>query len=918
MLMKRFLAGLLLLASLPTWVLASGRIEVAGNTGERRTLAMTRHEVKVEIDNQVSVTRVIQEFKNDGTAPVSGSYLFKKPRGAEMFRFVTWIDGKPREGKIFEKVEARVRYERAQAAGQQAALAEQRGEDVFSVSLSSIPAGATQRIELAYIQVLAYDNGSVQYRYPLTGDMVTPGAVAAFDFALALRSRVPLATVHASAEPLAIARQELEATATLTATDKAFTKDIELGYVLSRKTTGIDLVTSKKAGEDGYFLLLVTPHDSIAPAEIQGKDMTFVVDVSGSMRGVKIEQAKNALLYCLRSLKTKDRFNIVLFSSSATTYAPAMLDASAENVRAAEEFAKRIVANGGTNIDEGMSKAIEVAPKDAARPHIIAYLTDGRPSAGVVDRTQIIARAKDRLPAHARVYTFGIGHDLDEVLLRRLADQTRGTSAFVRGDAELELAISNFQKAISHPVLSDLALDFGGAGTSKLFPRHVNYLFAGQQLMIIGRYTTPGEHEVKLTARAHDGAKTIQSTFAFAGDSEADSVLPRLYALSRIKQLTDEIALENAGSDELVKEVVRLSKTSNIATAYTSFLVVDEKQAEEAPVADHAEEAEKAKESLKKDASAAGGALRRMAQDKGGASGAPPQDRAPAPGGAPTQDPAATGAPPPANQPAAPAKAGREGMDGRRAEHGGASGEKAMDGKADLERARTDGAARPSESQSRHAMHAALAAIDPAKLPGHQTARMRAAYALAQAGTTRTAGDGHLALATLCTELMDSLALDMTRGGDLQQQAMSLAILARLFETEKVAADGAFAQKLIAGLEQADPAAFSPEALVWTALGLDRARRAGLAVDAAFAAKLLARAAGEGAGLAAARRLLGQAVPAEGRATLVDAADAFAAAIALAGTAEGQALSARLAPLYADPARALDAALADGALVAQQ
>ncbi|MCI0340098.1 MAG: VWA domain-containing protein [Planctomycetales bacterium] len=547
---------------------ATGEIRAAG-TGA--PLRLETHDVSVEILDPIAVTRVVQTFRNTTGGPVEGVYLFPLPRGAQMTRFAATVDGVLREGRMVEKRAAREAYERARAAGREAALAESREEDVFSVNLARIPDGSSPRVELAYVQLLAYDAGGIAYRYPLLPRGSAPATAGRFGFVATISSVVPLTSATSDSHPLRIERTSHGATARLEAADFRPSADLHLAFRVRREETGVDVRLHRVPGEAGYALIAITPRAEIRPEDVIPRDVTFVVDVSGSMRGVKIDQARSALRSFVRSLRPADRFNIVRFSAGATRLWGGLRAADAGAVEEAIRLAESLQAGGGTNI----GAALEAALADGAdgRPHLVVFLTDGQPTAGETRADAIVDACVRGLRPETRIFTFGIGHDLNHRLLRQVARKSRGAAAFVEREHELELALGNFERRISSPVLSDLRLSATGATLSRVHPSDTSFLFAGDQLLVCARFEGEGEGEVRLAARDRGAERLFRCPVRFPAEHRGAPLLATLWGLKKMESLLEEIALRGEEA-ELRQEVVDLSLRYGIASPYTSFLVL--------------------------------------------------------------------------------------------------------------------------------------------------------------------------------------------------------------------------------------------------------------------------------------------------------------------------------------------------------
>ena len=247
------------------------------------------------------------------------------------------------------------------------------------------------------------------------------------------------------------------------------------------------------------------------------KDVVFVLDTSGSMSGQKIEQAKKALAFCVNNLNDNDRFELVRFSTDVDPLFDKLVEASPANRSKAENFIKDLEASGSTAIDDALRKALSIRPTDSDRPFVIIFLTDGMPTIGVTDESQILANVKQNDSGHTRIFCFGIGSDVNTHLLDKLTEQSRGYSQYVLPEEDIESKVSSFFAKIKDPVLANPTLRFeGDVRASKLYPSPLPDLFKGEQLVLAGRYSGSGKSTLTIEGMVN-GAKrsfTYESRFS--------------------------------------------------------------------------------------------------------------------------------------------------------------------------------------------------------------------------------------------------------------------------------------------------------------------------------------------------------------------------------------------------------------------
>lgn len=536
-------------------------------------LPIKYHRVDVEIDNQVAQVEIDQAFLNEADFELEGTYVFPLPEDAAISDFAMYVDGERLEGRILDKEKARAIYEDIVRRRQDPALLEYVGRNMFQAQVFPIPAHSERRIQIAYTEVLSQDSGLVRFVYPLNTEKFSPRPLEEVTISVDVRSEGPIKAVYSPSHDIAISRlSDTHVTASYEARDVTPTTDFELFYSLSSDDIGASLTTYRQGDEDGFFLLLVAPKADFGQQEVVARDVMVVVDVSGSMAGEKLEQAQEAVQFILDHLNPDDRFNILAFSTSIDLYASTLQSASRADD--AEDFVRGLTAMGGTNINDALLKALEKLPGE--RPEIIVFLTDGLPTVGVQEAGPIIANVREAAGPTVRLFAFGVGDDVNTVLLDSIAQENRGTSDYVRPGEDIARAVSGFYEKVSTPVLTDVSLDFGAINVLDVYPQPLPDLFAGSQLVVVGRYRGEGTVTLGLSGVANGE----EQTFSYAGQvfpaqSREMDFLPRLWATRKIGYLLNQIRLYGT-EQELVDEIVDLSLRYGVMTPYTSFLVEEE------------------------------------------------------------------------------------------------------------------------------------------------------------------------------------------------------------------------------------------------------------------------------------------------------------------------------------------------------
>lgn len=539
-------------------------------------LEITDQTVDVTIVDQVCTTKVDEKFRNNSNQQLEGTFLFPLPAGSTISDFALYINGKRQPGEMLEAGKAKSIYEGIVRRMQDPALLEYIGDNLFKCRVFPIPAQGERRIDLTFEQVLKLDNGLCRYTLPLRAPRNLKKPVKSFTLTMTVQSQRPLKAIYSPSHDVVIKREgDTKATVSLEVENMALDRDFVLMYSVDEKAFGCSLLTHRPdPDEDGYFMVLLTPKQATRDEDVLPKDVTFVVDTSGSMAGEKMDQAKNALLMCVANLDERDRFNIVAFSTDVNPLFPAVEEASKKNVEKARAFIKKLRPAGGTAINDALLEALKTKPSKG-RPFQVVFMTDGKPTVGPRDPDAIIGAVKGAVGQGTRVFSLGVGDEINTKLLDRLSEAHAGVSEYIRPTEDIEVKMGAFYGKIASPVMADLKLDFGDVQVTEIYPRKLPDLFKGSQIEVVGRYRNAANVALGLSGRVGERQVKLAYDAEFPAESSANEFLQRLWAQRKVGYLMDEIRLHGL-NDELKDEIVRLGKQYCIETPYTSFLVVED------------------------------------------------------------------------------------------------------------------------------------------------------------------------------------------------------------------------------------------------------------------------------------------------------------------------------------------------------
>jgi Ca-activated chloride channel homolog len=538
-------------------------------------LAIESHRVEVNIKDRTAETKVVQVFKNSTSRILEATYTFPLPKGASISDFALWMDGKRVSGEVLEKEKARAIYEGIVSRMKDPGLLEYIGNDLFQARIFPIPANGTQKVEISFTTILPRERGVSQYTYPLKTGGKAATTLADFTMTVKLESKTPIKSVYSPSHTVYVKKKDdTHATVGFEFDKATLEKDFQLYYSLSKDEVGVDLLTYKKKGEDGYFMLMVSPKQDYAESEIIGKHVTFVIDTSGSMSGEKMERARKALIYCLKNLRDDDTFSIVRFSSDVESFEKDPKPATKEWVTKAVSFAEKLEAAGGTAIYDSLQEALKIKVKSSA-PNIIVFMTDGSPTIGETDPKKIAESTARANAGSARIFVFGVGETVNAVLLDQIAGDNGGFAEYAKPDAEVETVLTTFYNKIAYPVLANLNLEVPKVKTKDIFPRAMGDLYRGQQVLLFGRYKEVGGTTISLIGNVEGKSKKFEYEGEFPEENLANDFIPRLWATRKVGYLLEEIR-SRGEQPEVREEVIRLAKEFGIVTPYTSYLVVED------------------------------------------------------------------------------------------------------------------------------------------------------------------------------------------------------------------------------------------------------------------------------------------------------------------------------------------------------
>ncbi len=567
--------ALLVSVALALWVPARGAGLLIADGGWGGALEIKEHDVRVTLNNGIAVTKVTQVFLNTENRQVEALYTFPVPKGASVANFSMWINGKEMVGEVLEKKRAREIYNSYKVTRQDPGLLEQTDYRTFEMRIFPIGPRAEQRVELTYYQELDCDHDWATYVYPLataTRREIAARTTGRFSLEIEVKSAVPIAEIESPshAQAFALARHEEGYwQANLEATGGDLSRDVVLACHLVRPKTGMDLLTSKREGADGFFCLTLMAGEDVAKSSA-GMDYVFVLDVSGSMADEgKLALSKGSVSAFLGELGEGDRFEVMTFNVQPALAFGELRPADVAAREAATAYLASQQARGGTVLRSALSTAYKYGT--GARPLNVVILSDGLTEQ---QERQVLLEMIRQRPVNTRVFCVGVGNDVNRALLEQLAGDAGGLAAFVSREDNFARQARLFREKLLRPVATDVQISIQGVEVSNLEPKVLPNLYHGAPVRVYGRYHGGGKATVTLQANLEGKPLEQSSAMTFPAVDLENPEIDRLWATHRIDHLLKEA--DRAGSrSPVLDEIIRLGEEFSVVTEYTSFLVLE-------------------------------------------------------------------------------------------------------------------------------------------------------------------------------------------------------------------------------------------------------------------------------------------------------------------------------------------------------
>jgi Ca-activated chloride channel family protein len=588
----------------------SGELKViaigGGKPPQPLQLPLRHTDVRIEVSGFVARAIVTQHYVNPFEQPIEAVYTFPLPDQAAVDGMDMTIGGRVIRGLIKKKEEARELYQQAKAAGKRTSLLEQERPNVFTQSVGNIMPGDEIEIEIRYVDILSFrDQGDFELVFPMvvgpryipgaaldkagggqspdtdqvadasriTPPVLEPGQRSGHDISLTvtLDAGLPIRGLHSLSHAVDIRDiSETQRSIALHASDTLPNKDFILRYQVAGKVPEMTLMAHHTAAGGGFFTFIAVPQQQVAEQQTVPRDLIFVLDTSGSMRGFPLDKAKQAMFQLIDGMRPTDRFNIVRFAGDTGTLWASPQPATVENLALAKRFVDSQRGAGGTEMRAGITEALRQAAAPE-RLRIAFLLTDG-----YVGNEAAIFDSIEKERRGARVFTLGVGSSVNRYLLDRAAVIGRGEAFYVRQDGRADEVIERFFRRVDRPALAHLEIDWGELDVSELTPARLPDLWQGQPIMLHGRYGSGGSGEIHISGRLGSQAYSKTLRVELPVHQPEHAVMASVWARAQVKQLMLEMARKGS-SETLVEKITQLGLDYRLMTQWTSFVAVEER-----------------------------------------------------------------------------------------------------------------------------------------------------------------------------------------------------------------------------------------------------------------------------------------------------------------------------------------------------
>ncbi len=579
----------------------------------------------MNINGMLARVTVKQSFTNHTDRWQEAVYAFPLPdqAGVDSMRIV--IGDREIEGVIKERQKARKVFENAKAAGKKASLVEQQRPNMFTNAIANIGPGEQVDVEISYLQSVSYEHGRFSVRFPMTitpryipgeasndsdietnvfttgqhgwadatdqvpdAEFITPqqrpdGQHKPGENSISIEGRIdlgmPMQAISSAYHQLALQRSEHHYRFSLSEGEVAMNQDFVLTWQPLVGSEPEAAVFSETFEGDTYALLMVVP-PYFSPNEASTltnmpKEQIFIIDTSGSMGGVSIEQARASLHVALDRLKPRDTFNIIEFNSVTRSFSPQPVSATASNLAQARRMVDSLNADGGTEMLPALKRAMtQASANNETVVSQIVFITDG----AVGNEQALFSSIAEHL-GERRLFTVGIGSAPNSHFMRKASQFGRGSFTHIGNVSEVQEKMDGLLSKLERPVITDLQIGWPASASTEDYPAALPDLYNGEPLMLSTRLEGELVSGSELTAsiQGRNGDQLWQRDLLIMGTDRESAGMATLWARRKIESLLDSKSL-GATEQSIRPKVLKVALAHKLMSPYTSFVAVEKRR----------------------------------------------------------------------------------------------------------------------------------------------------------------------------------------------------------------------------------------------------------------------------------------------------------------------------------------------------
>lgn len=612
---------------------SAGELMIKNKQGHSISAIILDSDIDAEVNGMIATIKMQQRFKNDSDEWVNGRYVFPLPENGAVDGLTLQIGDRKIVGVINEKEAAKKTFEEAKKAGKEAGLLQQHRPNLFSMAVANIPPQGEVVAEITMIDRVRYDQQIFSLRLPTTlTPRFIPGAIKQqpvkldieetqnvaintasgwgsntdvvpdaaditppqkhatsdeisnrFRFELTLNAGVALAKITSDTHEIAISEfidhesSEKLSQITLAKGLEKMDRDLVLTWEPISTAAPTAALFKQTLNGEHYSMAMLLPPTANIPNTLP-REITFIVDSSGSMSGVSMEQAKQSLYLALDQLTPQDRFNVIDFDSD---YRPLFSEpqlASVSHLGLAKSIVNNLNAGGGTQIFEPLNYALESRSSAHGTGQYlkqIIFITDG----SVGNEQHLFQLISNKL-GDARLFTVGIGSAPNSHFMSKAAQFGRGSFTYVANVNETVAKMTSLFKKINHPIARDLSITYpqqDGSVNIEQYPQKIPDLYAGEPIIVLTK-SSQALNQIEITGDllGNSWQRLLGSNNESNLNLKNTDNIDALWARKKVAHLMDGLYTGTQAENYVKPQVIKLGIDHHLLTQYTSFVAVEE------------------------------------------------------------------------------------------------------------------------------------------------------------------------------------------------------------------------------------------------------------------------------------------------------------------------------------------------------